>query len=249
MNNVVLGDSLAKGIVHQMAREFMAQMAQQKAKLSVMAPMRSECRTTQYKHAIKVISGFLGTGLTRSYETGEGKRKSWVAHAAMPNSCGALVRASYRVLFREPPDFQIRDDSISAAPHCVQRLIQIHGMSDPMLIPALWISHSAALDRAISAGNPTEKGSYITFGPSEMVIWRPSEDEEGGWVSVTAIGTDVLDGPNMKLYRRMKAGFKDAGIVSIEEADYSAYLSKSLRLKLAMSLLQVKKVVPERLAA
>lgn len=249
MNTVVLGDSLAKGIVHQMAREFMAQMAQQKARLSVMAPMRSECRTTRYKHAIKVISGFLGTGLTRAYEAGEGKRKCWVAHAAMPNSSGALIRASYLVPFRAPPEFQTRDDCISAAPHCVQRLIQIHGMSDPILISALWISHSAALDRAIVAGEPTEKGSYITFGPSEMLIWRPSEVDEDGWVSVTAIGTDVLDGPNLKLYRRMRAGFKDTGIVSIEEADYSAYLSKTLRLKLAMSLLQVKKAIPERLAA
>lgn len=45
MNSVVLGDSLAKGIVHQMAREFSTHMAQQKVRLSLMAPMRSECRT------------------------------------------------------------------------------------------------------------------------------------------------------------------------------------------------------------
>jgi hypothetical protein len=240
MNSVVLGDSLAKGIVHQMAREFSTHMAQQKVRLSLMAPMRSECRTTRYKHAIKVISGFLGSGLTRSYEVGEGKHKCWIAHAVMPNPSGALVRASYRVPFRAPPDFQSRDDCISAAPHCVQRMIQIHGMNDPVLIQALWITHSAALDRAIATSEPNEKGSYVTFGPSEMVIWRPSEVEEDGWVAVTAIGMDVLDGPNLKLYRRLNEGFKDKGVLSIEESDYSAYLSRSLRLRLAIGLLSDK---------
>jgi hypothetical protein len=122
-------------------------------------------------------------------------------------------------------------------------------MNDPVLIQALWITHSAALDRAIATSEPNEKGSYVTFGPFEMVIWRPSEVEEDGWVAVTAIGTDVLDGPNLKLYRRLNEGFKDKGVLSIEESDYSAYLSRSLRLRLAMGLLHGKPKQPKNLAA
>lgn len=239
MNTVVLGDSLAKGVVHQMARDYAEHLISQKAKLHAMGPVRSDCRTTRYKHAIKVISGFFGSGLTRAFESGGGKRKVWTAYAVMTNPSGAFIRSFYRVPFKSPSDFENEAISVSAAPHCVQRLVQIHGMGDTSLVQHLWMVHSAALDRAMASGDPNDKGSYITFGITELVIWRPSESEEGGWVAVTAIGTDALDGANLKLHRRLKAGISDKGVIGIDESDYGSYLSRTLRMKLAMAILDV----------
>ncbi len=241
MNTVVFGDSLAKGIVHQMARDYTEHLIRHGEKLRAMRPLHSECRKTRYKHAIKAITGFFGSGLTRAFESGEGKQRVWSAFAVMRNESGGFVRSFYRVPFKTPTDFEVEDLSISAAPHCVQRLIQIHGISDPHLVTSLWMVHSAALDRAIVMGPPSDKACYITFGVSEMLIWRPSEREEGGWVSVTAIGTDALDGPNLKLQRRLYAGIQDTGVVALVEADYAVYLSKSLRLRLAMGLLDIER--------
>lgn len=241
MNTVVLGDSLAKGVVHQMARDYVEHLISQKARLQAMGPVRSDCRSTQYKHAIKVISGLFGSGLTRAFESGEGKRKVWTAYAVMTNQSGAFIRFWYRVPFKSPSDFEMEDTSVSAAPHCVQRLVQLHGIKDKSLLQHLWMVHSAALDRAIALGDPNEKGAYITFGVMELLIWRPSESDQGGWVAVTAIGTDALDGVNLKLYLRLKAGVSDKGVIGIDETDYGSCLSRSLRMKLAMAILDVKR--------
>lgn len=249
MNTGVFGDSLAKGMVHQMAPDYTEHLIRHGEKLRAMRPVHSECRNTLYKHAIKAISGFFGSGLTRTVESGEGKHRVWTAFAVMRNESGAFVRSFYRVPFRSPSDFEVESLSITAAPHCVQRLIQIHGISDTQLVTSLWMVHSAALDRAIVMGPPNDKGCYITFGASEMLIWRASEREEGGWVAVTAIGTDVLDGANLKLQRRLQAGIEDKGVVALIEGDYAAYLSKPLRMNLAMGLLNVARKAPLAQAA
>ena len=249
MSAVIFGDSLAKGMVHQMAREYSDEILKHAVKLQAMDPIRSECRTTRYKRAIKMVRGFFGTGLRRVLETGDGKQKVWTAHAVMTLEHGGLKRCFYKVPFKSPGDFSQEEESITAAPHCVQRLIQIHGAGDPFLVSSLWLVHSAGLDRSLLMGEPNEKGSYITFGPTELVVWRPSGNEDGGWVAVTAIGTDALDGYNQKIHHRLRAGFKDKGILALDEADYGAYLSRTQRMSLAMALLDSDRKGPWPLAA
>lgn len=232
-----------------MAREYAEHLISHGSKLRQMEPVRSDCRTTRYKHAIKVISGFFGSGLTRAFESGEGKRKVWTAYAVMTNESGAFLRSFYRVPFKSPTDFEMEAASMTAAPHCVQRLVQIHGMNDTNFVKHLWMVHSAALDRAILAGPPNAKGCYITFGITEILIWRASENDADGWVAVTAIGTDALDGYNRKLEQRVRAGFKDTGVVAVQEGDYAEYLSRQHRMNLAMGLLNVERKIRFALVA
>lgn len=249
MGAMIFGDSLAKGMMHQMAREYSDEMFRQAVKIQAMDPIRSECRSTRYKQAIKIIRGFFGTGLRRVLEVGDGKQKVWTAHAVITLDSGALKRCFYRVPFKSPGDYSHEEDSITAAPHCVQRLIQIHGAGDPFLVSSIWLVHSAALDRALFMGLANEKGSYMTFGPNELIVWRPSENEDGGWVAVTAIGTDALDGYNQKLHHRLRAGFKDKGVLALNECDYGAYLSRTQRMNLAMALLNTERKTQWPMAA
>ncbi len=240
---VVMGDSLAKGLVHQMARDYMDHITKEEQKLKRQAPFRSECRNTCYRRTIKAISGFLGSGVTRTLEKGEGKRRVWIAHAAMPNSNGSLVRVSYRVPFRDPGDFASQEYPIVASSHCVQRLIQIHGADDALMIRALWMAHSAALDRLVSIGDSAGADETLyTFSPTEMLIWKPSSLDKRGWVAVTSIAIDVLSGPHLVRYNKLMCGRPSQGVTLLVEEDYGVYLSSRVRLNLGMAMLDTREM-------
>ena len=236
MTHEILGDSLAKGLVHQMGRDVAAQVERNMERLRRGGLGQRESRGARYREVIAYLQGFSGKRTLKNIESGERKKKIWESFVVEVDVEGGLMMTHFVVPFRNPTDFDFENGPFHCHPHGHQRLLQIHRHTDSELILSIWVTHFAAFERAFKEhdGWPLcTDASVLTFGRTEVMVWRPSTCKSTGWEAITAVGIDALYGPKAKAYQRLEAGYRDAMVHAVTEEDTRRYLGQGLRGRLA----------------
>lgn len=227
----ILGDSLAKGLVHQLGREASAHADRKLQQFKASTIARKESRISRYREMVGHLKSFNVNGALRSLEVGEGKKRTWHSYAVDVDPEGGLILSHLWVPFKSPMEFDYENAPFYCHPHGHQRLLQIHGKIDPRLIYGIWVMHFKAFEEAYALhdGWPdAEDKSVLTFGTTEVMVWRPSTYRTSGWEAITAVSIDALYGPKLKAYLRLKAGYRDDQVMAVAPDDQTRYIGRSL---------------------
>lgn len=228
----ILGDSLAKGLVHQRGRDA-SRRADQKIKgFQAEVLVRKESRGARYRQMIAQLKGVAGNGMLKTVEVGDGKHKIWHSYLVEVDAEGELMLSHFWVPFKNPTDFDYENAPFTCHPHGHQRLLQIHGKIEPVLIYGIWVAHFRAFEEGFASNNgwrDCDDASILTFSETEVMVWRPSRRRESSWEAITAVSVDALYGPKLKAFHRLKSGYRDAKVCGVIPEELERYVSRNLR--------------------
>lgn len=227
-----LGNSLAKGLVHQLGRQAHVHAEQEIERLQRRVSCQKSSRGATYREVVMLIKRFMDPGALKYLEYGERKAKVWHGFGVFVDDAGGFELTHYRVPFRNPRDLSHEDAPVYCHPHAHQRLLQIYGNAHPQRIYAVWAAHFACFERlapeTLMQGDKGKVQSVFTFGQGEVLVWRPSSSTYRLWECITAVSLDALYGPKLKAYHRLKSGYRDDDVYELSEQDYQRYVAPQI---------------------
>lgn len=233
MSQINLGDSLARGIAHHMGRESLGYVLHRIKTASFDKAIRTDCRTTAYKTVTGLLTHIFGEQLMAAHESGIKKQRQWYGHVTSFDEQAGLSLQIYNVPFKSPLDIDHKESAIRCHPHAVQRIVQILGLGDPMLVSALWLSHGLIINRALSQSPVVADADRImSFDDTALLIWRPATSGNHLWETITAIRVDTLYGNKKKRHDRLLAGIRDTGVYGVNTGEALAFFRPTIQQKL-----------------
>lgn len=234
----ILGDSLARGLVHQQGRDVAAHLERTMAKFQRSLVAQKESRGSRYRELIGHLKDFCGNRTLKTLERGERKKRQWESFVVEVDEEGTLQLSHLWVPFKNPSDFDSEYAPWVCHPHCHQRLLQIHRGTDLTVILGVWAAHLAAFEDAFSTYEgwaDAEDLRVMTFGDTEVLVWRPATIRSRGWESISAVSLDALYGPKKKAYERLKAGYTDPRVYAVTSEQKARYVGRGLRERIFSS--------------
>lgn len=227
----ILGNSLAKGLVHQLGRDAMAHSEKAVRHLQQSLRAQKESRGSRYREIIGFLKGYSGKGAVKTIESGDRKKRLWESFVVELDETGGFLLTHYWVPFKSPKDFDYEVAPYECHPHGHQRLLQIHAKTEQSILFGIWVAHMATFEKAFiqhGGWHHSDDKTVLTFGKTEVMVWRPSTRTKSGWESISAVSLDALYGPKLKAYTRLKAGYQDERVYSVSEEDRYRYVGRLL---------------------